>query len=303
MIRRRLAVVVFMMGVLCTATTVSAGGDGQGSIGASATETESEPGSEPDVPPPPCRWRSYAADDSVADIYNVVEGVVVTISTLLTKTERSIRYEYYSERGILHRYDIADGQFKYKVVFRCDAGHAPALGDPVLDSVQWWVATPPDPAMLLVRTMIDVETIAAPVPDMSPPPAAGAPVNLGLWLAVEEAGPYVAWAGFNDSVWAERTATLSSTTFDPGNGDTPVTCAGRGTPIPDPSMASTAPGPCGYVYRDHADVDASIAITITMEWAVTWRLSDGRSGTDPSVFTTATVPYDVYEVQTVGGSG
>ena len=42
-------------------------------------------------------------------------------------------------------------------------------------------------------------------------------------------------------------------------------------------------------------------ISITATWAITWELSDGRTGREPTdIVLTTSVPYEVYEIQSVG---
>jgi hypothetical protein len=163
--------------------------------------------------------------------------------------------------------------------------------------VDWRPVPPPDP-MILLDTATDsaTETIELPTPDINP--ATRAAVNLGLWLAVTQAGPYVARAELGPTVWAETTATLDHTTFELGNGDI-VTCDGFGTPIPDHANDSIEQGPCGYTYTEADDV-GDTTITVTSTWTITWALSDGRTGTQPDITVATAIPYEVYEIQTVG---
>ena len=131
--------------------------------------------------------------------------------------------------------------------------------------LRWQAVAPPDPAILLPgATRTATEQIELPVPAISP--AGDVAINLGMWLAVEQAGPYVARAAFNDAVWAETTATLATTTFDFGDGTPPIVCDGRGTPIPPDQLDSPEPGPCGHVYTDHADIGPH-TLTITVDVA------------------------------------
>jgi hypothetical protein len=138
-----------------------------------------------------------------------------------------------------------------------------------------------------------------PVPslDLSPAPEAGGIVNLGLWLALTGQDPVTVRAEAG-SLWAEATVTLASTTWDMGNGDV-VTCDGPGVPIVDADTMEQ--GPCGYTYRRSSPDDQPFELSVTATWAVTYR-SSGGSGSSGTVDRTASVTYDVDEIQTVGVS-
>jgi hypothetical protein len=139
--------------------------------------------------------------------------------------------------------------------------------------------------------------VPAPTLDLNPPPEAGGIVNLGLWLALVGQPPVTVRAEAG-SLWAEATVTLASTSWDMGNGDT-VVCDGPGTPIVDTDTLEQ--GPCGYTYRQSSPDDAPFVMTVTATWSVTYRSSAG-SGSVGSVDRTASVDYDVDEIQTIGVS-
>ena len=196
----------------------------------------------------------------------------------------------------LHRYDATRDRFQRLFRITCTDQSNPQHGH-----LRWQTVPPPDPAILLPgATRTAIEQIDVPHPAISP--TGDVAINLGMWLAVEQAGPYVARAEFNSAVWAETTATLATTTFDFGDGTPPKVCDGPGTPIPGDRLDSPEPGPCGHVYTDHADIGPH-TLTITATWRVTWRLSNGQTGQLADIVTTAQHDYTVYEVQTVGVSG
>ena len=207
-----------------------------------------------------------------------------------------VEVRYYSDQNSLHRYNAARGRFERLLRVTCTDPSDPQNG-----RLRWQAVPPPDPAILLPgATRTAIEQIGAPRPAISP--TGDVAINLGMWLAIEQAGPYMARAAFNNSVWAETTATLATTTFDFGDGTPPIVCDGRGTPIPVDRVDSAEPGPCGHVYTDHADIGPH-TLTITATWRVTWQLSNGRTGQLAGIVTTAQHDYAVYEVQTVGVSG
>ena len=108
-----------------------------------------------------------------------------------------------------------NGKFEQHQVADCSRATDPA-GVSEGDG-RWVVVGPPDPAILLPgATEQATEPITTPVPTLSP--AARAPVNLGMWLSVQPAGPIVARAELGP-LWAETTATLATTSFDLGTGD------------------------------------------------------------------------------------
>jgi hypothetical protein len=246
------------------------------------------PGS-PAPEPPPCFSTPSPATAELADRFNSLHEHSPSGFDV-------VEIRYYSELNSLHRYNAAAGRFERLLRITCSDRNDPQDG-----RLRWQTAPPPDPAILLPgATRTATEQIDVPVPAISP--TGDVAINLGMWLAVEQAGPYVARAAFNDAVWAETTATLATTTFDVGDGTPPIVCDGRGTPIPSDKLDSPEPGPCGHVYADH-DAIGSHTLTVTVTWRITWRLSNGQSGQLADIVTTAQHDYAVYEVQTVGVSG
>jgi hypothetical protein len=246
------------------------------------------PGSPDTTPPSICVATPSPASAALVDRYNSLHHREATGLGI-------IQVLYYSEQNSLRRYNVDRDRFERLVRISCTDPN-----DPQNNRLRWQVTAPPDPAFLLPgATRTATEQIGVPHPAISP--TGDVAINLGMWLAVEQAGPYVARAEFSSAIWAETTATLATTTFDFGDG-TPVVCDGIGTPIPADQIDSAAPGPCGRVYTDHEDVGPH-TLTITATWRVTWRLSDGRTGQLADIVTTAQHDYSVYEVQTVGVSG
>ena len=86
-------------------------------------------------------------------------------------------------------------------------------------------------------------------------------------------------------VSVEATVTSTSITFDPGNGDTPVTCDTAGTPRPwNPTapLAEHSPSGCDYTYMNTntlGDKNSRFTVTASVTWTVTWSSSDGQYGT------------------------
>jgi hypothetical protein len=84
------------------------------------------------------------------------------------------------------------------------------------------------------------------------------------------------------AVWASVTATPVELTFDPGNGDSLVSCRGPGTPFVPGRYAPHSPSPtCGYQYqRSSAGVAGQ---SVTAEYGIRWRVSwVGSTGSAPA---------------------
>lgn len=252
------------------------------------------PGSPATTVAIPCTWIPTSATAEHADALNTIYDVIAVIINAVVGGTFVVQVTFYSEDGVLHRFDEETGRYEFHVVADCTGATHPG-GWSTGDS-DWWVSSDPDPAILLPgATREATKPITLPVPDISP--GTEGVVNLGMWFAVEPAGPISVEARLGPTVWARTTATMAETTFDPGNGDPPVRCDGHGTPIPESELDSIEAGPCGYTYP--AAVEGG-AITITSTWWVTWELSDGRTGREADIVVSTVVPYDVVEIQTVG---
>lgn len=175
--------------------------------------------------------------------------------------------------GVLHRV--------YAVV--CPDGSDIRLVDP---------NRPPD-FEAAIRDFAD-DLIELPVPNVNPPVDGSGFVNLGMWLAVEEASyaPITASAG---PFWMTVTPTPGTTTFDFGNTDS-RTCDVFGVPIDD--LDTVEEGPCGYTYGE----SGTYTLSATTTWLLPYTSSGGGGALAPMDRTTA-VDYTVREIQTVGVGG
>lgn len=142
-----------------------------------------------------------------------------------------------------------------------------------------------------------------PLPDLnvSPEPAAGAFVNFGLWLAVDDPGVVSATAEAGP-VWVTITATYDGTTWNMGNGDA-FACTGLGTPIVD--LDTDEQGPCGYTYEQssapkYTGGGPAYAASATGTWSITWVDYTGATGTLSALERITQFDYQVREIQTVG---
>ncbi len=261
------------------------------------------PGGSVPVGPPetvevPCSWLGFMATDGEADRYNEITQDVIDIINDIVGVNLVMTIIYFSEDGRLHRWNDGNGEFEQHQIADCSRATAP--NGVVTGDGRWVVVGPPSPAILLPGTTEQAtEQIRPPVPAISPPDRTA--VNLGLWLAVDPVGPISAEARLGP-LWARTTAAQASTSFDPGTGDAPILCAGVGTPIPDAERNSVEQGPCGYTYT--ADTNGEpVSMTITTTWTVSWELSDGTTGREPDIVVTTVLPFEVYEIQTIGTDG
>ena len=175
---------------------------------------------------------------------------------------------------------MALGRFERLLRITCSDPNDPQNG-----RLRWQNAPPPDPAILLPgATRTATEQIEVPVPAISP--TGDVAINLGMWLAVEQAGPYVARAAFNDAVWAETTATLATTTLTSATARH-RSCVTVAAPRSHPT-SSTAPSPDRAVTSTptHAAIGPH-TLTVTVTWRITWRLSNGQVGQLADIVTTA----------------
>ena len=253
-----------------------------------------------------CSWNDIGTNAADIDVRNERS---VWIADVLAPVNGYFDMEalvYYERFGVLHRWGTpssggGEGWIKAQRA-SCPANNTDGYSD---GQWRWVTSVPPDPATLLDgpngTTRRVTEAVNPPVPGINP--AGSGYVNLGMWLSVEEAGPYVARAQIPESgpaqVWAETRATIRDTTFVFGDGGQEQ-CDGFGTPIPASAVDDVAEGPCGYTFSDFS---GDTTIEITSRWDVTWALSDGRTGggTDADMIVlTVTVPYEVLEIQTVG---
>jgi hypothetical protein len=87
-------------------------------------------------------------------------------------------------------------------------------------------------------------------------------------------------------------------TFDPGGGSSPVTCAGPGRAWTSADGDSKpTDGGCGYRYR--SATSAPLTSTESIRWAVSWRASDGETGTLPALTTSRSDRLMVLQVESV----
>lgn len=173
------------------------------------------------------------------------------------------------------------------------------------------------PAVVLAGVMARraANQLVLPKPAARRNPTGPALVNLATWWWLDPAD----WRPLTQRtqagpVWAEVTATPTSTTWDPGDGSAPVVCEGSGTPYDLARPANAQSTDCSYTYRrtsgDEPQSGPSVndrffTVTVTTTWQVTWVGVAGSRGTLPVLTTSSSFPLAVAQRQTVvtGGSG
>lgn len=98
--------------------------------------------------------------------------------------------------------------------------------------------------------------------------------------------------------WATVTATPVSLSYAPGDGSTPVVCAGPGRPWTDADgNAAPAEGACGYRYERVTSQPLTATQTIT--WQLSWKGSNGSAGVFPDRSTSTSGQLQVMQIETV----
>jgi hypothetical protein len=261
--------------ISCSLWVSGAGGPGDPSTG----DTSGQP--EPEPPPVTCTYRS--ADEMGQGNSNL--GLYGDLF-VREREDGSIELAYYQE--------CSDGTHGWIWV-----------GDPLGG------APLPTPAMLADSAGERVER-ALPPPDWHTPaetdPRGFAFVNTPTYFWVGEGTwqPVVARAEFGP-VWAEATGEPTALIVDPGDRSPAVRCEFEPPSYVPGTPTETFAG-CAYRYLNSSALapnGTAFPVTVSIEWHVTWRGSDG-SGGDLGTLTTSAEPRDllVAEVQAIvtGGS-
>lgn len=165
-----------------------------------------------------------------------------------------------------------------------------------------WVAPAPDPVTLVGPASERARArLPLPTPVQSPAPEVGSVVNLGLWLSIEDPGVTTARADLA-GVWAEATGRFAGFTIDPGDKSPVIVCEEFGVAYKEGSNDPDE-GPCGHTYLQPSPDGKPYIVTYTITYDITWRTSDGRSGSYGSFDRSFSFPFDVTEIQTVGTGG
>lgn len=194
--------------------------------------------------------------------------------------------------------DTCNGPARYLYVAN------PAPGDPAAAVPP--PPPPPDPAVLAQQAYGEL-SLPKPEAQRSPDAANSDPAMGGL--------PYT-WVGLNTWVWVNNwqplqrtvdlrgvsatvTATPTSLSFNPGNGDAAVSCPGPGRPWTE-ADGNKAPtnGGCAYMYRSVTPA-GPLTATTGITWSVAWTSNTGAAGTFPALSTAATSSFLVEQIQVV----
>ena len=104
---------------------------------------------------------------------------------------------------------------------------------------------------------------------------------------------------------ATATATPASLSFDPGNGDSSVSCPGPGTTFVRSTDGSWIPGRqpqgCDYMYltSTFGDPNGELTATYSIRWDVAWTGTNGTAGTLNPMTTATAATFAVAELQSV----
>jgi hypothetical protein len=182
---------------------------------------------------------------------------------------------------------------------------------PGKDDALRWIPNP-EPRNLAPNARAALDRIHLPEPEieMAPKPDRGI-VTLGEWFWTTtpfdaDDNRYSATAAVPETgSWATATATPTTLTFYPGDGNDPVTCDGPGQPWL-PEYGDDLPTDCMYTYTHSSSVapngeyfEAALEIT----WTITWESSDGATGTLPDLHTSTPFDHTVRELQAIIISG
>lgn len=175
------------------------------------------------------------------------------------------------------------------------------VGTPVwFDAPPAGTLPPPDPETLARRALAEI-TLGAPDLQIKPDPNGAGLVGLPVWLWVEKGSE--TWGPISNTA-EERglsvsiTASVTSLTFDLGDGSPPISCPTGGTPYP---KGATGPSPdCGHVFTKSSrqQPGQKFTITATSSWTVEWT-GGGETGTIGPEVRQATVGVRINELQVV----
>lgn len=260
-------------------------------------EAEASTGTEPEpLPPPECWWENLSATNSdraeEQGFWRRIDGGDHYDDVLV-----------FLENGTLQR-TFLSSQTTFVLMVR-------VCSDPLDDRAgqqRWTEVGPPNPTVYWDELTERVtRRVPLPEPDLGFEIASDGSVRIavqvGLWIAVENADDVVARAQPAPTVWAETRATLDRIEFVTGTGVTVTEgCGGAGTPLPDGGLDTVDEGGCGYTYTTLDELGEHTAV-IRAIWAVTNTSSTGVSEQRPSIVLETQIPIEVYEIQTVGTGG
>jgi hypothetical protein len=146
---------------------------------------------------------------------------------------------------------------------------------------------------VLAQQAREAVELPLPRPHTSPPEDGFQLVGLEtwFWLDADRWHPVTARAEL-PGIWAEVTATPTQDSWTPGDGGPVVVCDGPGERHPGTAGSETD---CGHTYLDLGSFTIAVEVTFT----VTWRASNGASGTQAPITVGAELPVTVEQRQAV----
>lgn len=143
-----------------------------------------------------------------------------------------------------------------------------------------------------------VNELQLPSPTAAHNPPGDATTNLAVWFWI----PRSQWHPLSQTtragnVWARVTATPVSTSWDPGDGSTPVVCSGAGTPYDRSRPADEQSSDCAHTYKRSSASqpqtgpdpnDRFFSVRVSVVWRVTWVGAAGANGQLPDLTRVAT---------------
>lgn len=147
---------------------------------------------------------------------------------------------------------------------------------------------PPAPEVV-AQIALDSVTFAIPELNTSPGGHQITGIETWLWLDPDQWLAHTARAEL-PGLWAEVTATPTRAEWDPGDGSPRITCNGPGRPATPNSTTD-----CGHTYT----VIGDYTLTVRVTYAVTWRASNGATGTFDAIVLTDSAPVEVQQRQAV----
>ncbi|MFW2336274.1 hypothetical protein [Ilumatobacter sp.] len=249
-----------------------------------------DPGDPP--PPPECWWSSNEASS----------GDLAHERGFWRQIDGGDHYDdvlVFFEDGSLHRTFVSEQRTYVLQVRVCNNPDHEEAG-----RRRWTVVGPPNPTVYWDELTERVtKRVPLPAPnlgvELQPDGSLGVPINLGLWIAVDNPDDVVARAEPAPGIWAETRARLDHIEFFSGTGRGSGECAGAGTPIPDAATDTVAEGPCGYTYES-ADERGEHTAILRATWTVINTTSTGATERRADIVLDTPIPIDVYEIQTVG---
>ncbi len=96
-----------------------------------------DPGGPPVTVEVPCSWFGFVASDEDADRYNEITQDLIDIINDIVNINLVMTITYYSEDGLLHRWNDRIGDFEQHQIADCTARRPPTVSSPVTVAGSW----------------------------------------------------------------------------------------------------------------------------------------------------------------------